>query len=791
MRIFSSLVTGLFLSMVLNLHAQMAPVGQWKNHSAYSQAQQVVHTKDKIYCVTTGALFAVNLNDNSYETLSKVNGLSDVGVTGINYDSVSNTLIVSYQDANIDIIQNGVISNLPDIKIQPINGSKKINDIYFQSPLAYIACGFGIVVVDIQKLQTNETYYIGPGGVAENVRSIVSDGQSLYAGTDQGVFVAPLNSPNLNDFNSWTKQSGLPTGITYASFNTLAYFNGYVYANFSANISSNLWQQDVVYKFDGNSWSATNIANDNFRKLHVFNGNLVTVGQYSVNIYGTNDAIVPNTSNYATYGWVNAAPEDAYLDPQFTAWIADRNFGLIKMAANGITGEIHNPNGPKTPNVFSMNSSGGYVYSVPGGLQTYNIDGFMSYFNNQWQTAYGKQNNLNPPINMDTIHDLICVVADPFNPAHAYAGSDEHGVLEFMNGQFVKLYNPSNTGGVLRSQQVVSGYYRTEATGVDMDSLGNLYIANGQTKTPIVVLRPGGIWQGLDFSSIINYPITGQLMVSKLSNQVWINLTKSNSILTYNISQSNGGVFTPPSTANAKILTPGVGRGNLPGNVVTCFTEDKNGAIWVGTDQGITIFNNPAAIYNGGNFDAQQPVVTQNGYNQYLIQGEQVNAIAVDGANRKWVATATTGVYLLSSDGTSLVHHFSADNSPLISNNVLAVTINGKTGEVFFGTDHGIISYRGNATEGGSGFGKIYAFPNPVKHDYHGPISITGLAANSDVKITDLVGNLVYHTTALGGQATWNGTNFNAERVQTGIYLVFCTAPDGSKTEVTKILFIN
>ena len=111
MRIFSSLVTGLFLSMVLNLHAQMAPVGQWKNHSAYSQAQQVVHTKDKIYCVTTGALFAVNLNDNSYETLSKVNGLSDVGVTGINYDSVSNTLIVSYQDANIDIIQNGVISN--------------------------------------------------------------------------------------------------------------------------------------------------------------------------------------------------------------------------------------------------------------------------------------------------------------------------------------------------------------------------------------------------------------------------------------------------------------------------------------------------------------------------------------------------------------------------------------------------------------------------------------------------------------------------------------------------------
>jgi hypothetical protein len=183
--------------------------------------------------------------------------------------------------------------------------------------------------------------------------------------------------------------------------------------------------------------------------------------------------------------------------------------------------------------------------------------------------------------------------------------------------------------------------------------------------------------------------------------------------------------------------------------------------------------------------------VQQNGYTQLLFQAQQVNAIAVDGANRKWCGTQTAGVFLMSADGTKQIYNFTTSNSPLMSNQVTSITINSITGEVFFGTPIGVISYRGTATEGGSEFGQVYTFPNPVKHDYTGPIAIANLVDNADVKITDITGTLIFKTIALGGQAIWDGNNFSGERAHTGVYLVFCSSPDGTQKAVTKILFIN
>ena len=119
------------------------------------------------------------------------------------------------------------------------------------------------------------------------------------------------------------------------------------------------------------------------------------------------------------------------------------------------------------------------------------------------------------------------------------------------------------------------------------------------------------------------------------------------------------------------------------------------------------------------------------------------------------------------------------------------MAINQQNGEVFFGTDKGLVSYRGTATEGAAFFSNVYAYPNPVPHDYAGSVAITGLVANSDVKITDINAEVVYHTTALGGQAIWNCTSQDGQRVKTGVYLVFCTSPDGSQSHVSKLLFTN
>jgi ligand-binding sensor domain-containing protein len=215
--------------------------------------------------------------------------------------------------------------------------------------------------------------------------------------------------------------------------------------------------------------------------------------------------------------------------------------------------------------------------------------------------------------------------------------------------------------------------------------------------------------------------------------------------------------------------------------------------VWVGTTKGVSVFYSPDFILEDGaeGWDAQRIIVSQGGFNQYLLDAEEVSAICVDGANRKWLGTRKAGVFLVSPDGTQQIANFNTTNSPILSNTINSLCINGETGELFIGTDQGICSYRTDATAGGAVFGKVYAFPNPVRPDYRGTITISGLVTDADVKITDVSGNLVYQTVANGGSATWNGLLYSGERAATGVYLVFCTNADGSQTKVTKILFVN
>jgi len=227
-------------------------------------------------------------------------------------------------------------------------------------------------------------------------------------------------------------------------------------------------------------------------------------------------------------------------------------------------------------------------------------------------------------------------------------------------------------------------------------------------------------------------------------------------------------------------------------NDVHCVAEDNDGAIWLGTSKGVAVYNNPGRIWDTDNFYAIQPSLDLNdGLYHPLLENETVTAIAVDGANRKWLGTKNSGVYLVSETGTKEILHFTASNSPLFSDNIVSIAINQKNGEVFIGTEKGMISYMGEAIEGKSTYDSVYVYPNPVRETYDGPVTITNLIENSEVKITDIAGNLVYRTTSLGGQAIWDGTNLNGRRVKTGVYLVFCNDENGEETHITKLLFIN
>ena len=220
--------------------------------------------------------------------------------------------------------------------------------------------------------------------------------------------------------------------------------------------------------------------------------------------------------------------------------------------------------------------------------------------------------------------------------------------------------------------------------------------------------------------------------------------------------------------------------------------SDADGNIWVGTEgEGVKVFYSPQNVFTGQDFDAQNIYVQQDGTTQLLFAEQVIPAMAVDGANRKWVAVKSAGVFLLSADGTQQVHHFTRNNSPLFSDTVTSIAINQKTGEIYFATPIGIISYRSTATEGAADFSDAYAFPNPVNHDYLGVIAIRGLMDNTTIKITDISGALVFETQSLGGQAIWDGKDHKGNRVATGVYMVFCTNENGSQKLATKILFIN
>jgi hypothetical protein len=322
---------------------------------------------------------------------------------------------------------------------------------------------------------------------------------------------------------------------------------------------------------------------------------------------------------------------------------------------------------------------------------------------------------------------------------------------------------------------------------MEYDTSSNLWVTNSNVTTCLNVYKHDGTWQAFDFTGLIPVGTTvGKLMITR-SGKKWMILPRGGGMLVFD----DNGTLSNTNDDLKRKLGFSAGIGNLPGTEVYSMAEDDDGNVWVGTDKGVAVFYCADNILTSAGCDAQQILITQDTYVQILMETQTVTGIVVDGANRKWIGTDGGGVYLFSPDGQKQLEHFTAANSPLLSDNITSMNMNQKTGEVYFGTSKGIVSYRAEAIEGEDHMGDVYAFPNPVSPDYHGPIAITGLVKNADVKIADIRGNVVFKTTALGGQAIWDGNNFKGERAASGVYVVFISNEDGTEKAVTKILLIN
>lgn len=780
--------------------AQNLPLGQWQDFLSYRQGLAVCEGGGNVYCCTSSGVFTYNLSDNSLQRYSKVSGLSDIGCTVARYNTFTNTLVIGYSNGNIDLLNNNQIINLPDLKNSPAEGAKTINNIYFNNNLAYVSCGQGIMVIDLTQNIILSLYKIGNRGTALNVYSITIFNDTIFAATENGIYKTAASDPDPQNYQDWKIVSHpAPVGV----YNAIVSCGNKMYASFSMRLTGNnlaAFKQDTLYVYNSGKWSLDTITHNGHHDTDGIHENMLSLQSITFNdtsyltyCGASNVVVLDNFGDTAVHLFsynfsnnVNAV--DAVFDNTKHLWMADPNYGLVK-ASNSFDGENFYPSGPFSNSAFAMAIQGSTIYLAPGAYdnsyapESITNIGISEYFDNFW---YRLIDDASP----DTIQNLCCVAIDPKNSAHAFAGSWNNGLVEYYNDSIVNFFNGSNSS--LRSliDAQIPTYYSLRVGGVAFDSSENLWATNsGVDSKYLSVKQRNGTWQSMDFSDIPNIPIDGIVttLIVTHSGAKWM-IFPGNGILAY----QDNGTFAQPTPSNSVFINGSVNNGHLPSPNIYCITEDQNGAIWVGTDLQVVVFYSPDNVFNGpGGWDAQNIYVQQTGYTQYLMQNQFTTAIAVDGANRKWIGTLGGGVFLMSADGTQQILNFTSANSPLPSNNILSIGINQITGDVFLGTDQGVVSYRGEASLGATGFSNLYAYPDPVPHGYSGPIAINNLVANSDIKIATVSGEVVYHTVALGGRAIWNGTNFSGERVQTGVYLVFCTSPDGTQSAVTKLLFVN
>ena len=761
------------------------PIGSWRDHLSYYQTQKLALVEDRILVSAGSAMFYYDKDDNSIERFSKVNGLTDAEIVQLAYDKTTKSIIVVYDNSNIDIIQKDKVYNIPDIKVRSIEGSKSINNIMFNNKKAYLSCGFGIVVLDLERKEIFETYYIGYNSSKINVNSSVIDNDTIYAATVNGLFSAPYKSPALATSETWKKYESLDnpndTEIKYLfKYKDRLMAGIKIDDNFIHLLERSNGQWDTVFADLLTYWIKPT---DDYLVLKTWGS--------------SNQAIIIYDSNYSQqkiidveWGQITNDYNNLEITPEVgdviiqgdELWLSHEKAGglifLKDFKSNSVAKSIY-PNGPLSNAVFSITAANDIIYVAPGGRNIQNAPrgypGNIYQFDGSYWDCLSNYRDYS-----NIIKDIIHVSVDPRNPKHLMAASWWNGVIEILDNKIIKVWDSTNTNNVLKDN--VYGY---RIAGAEYDLSSNLVVANSLSSEAFCYLNYRDEWGSFNtFNNIGQAEILG-LMLDKFNHGNYYKFlwTNRNEILAID-NQNNQIVIDPNNGAKDQ------------SNKVNCMVQDSEGEIWIGTDKGIKVIYSLENLFelgqtNKSSITCNNIIYQEEGIAQYLLNFDNINCIMNDGGNRKWVGTERNGIFVFSPNGDKQLYHFTAENSPLYSNRIITMAQEQKTGEIYIGTDLGLLSYKAESTNAAEEAGSLTAYPNPVKPDYNGIIAIKGFVFDSDVRITDITGNMVAHLKSIGGQAVWNGKNFNGERVSSGVYLVFGSAEEGKETAVGKILFIR
>ncbi|NQW36939.1 MAG: hypothetical protein HQ471_08045 [Flavobacteriales bacterium] len=766
------LITLLFFSY-FTASSQSDFSSNWEDYFSYNNAKDFVKAGSKIYTAVDNGIFIYDETTDTSAKFSSVNGLSGKTVTTVSFDETTGNAFIGYESGLLEIIGNtGKIHISADIERLNITGDKQINHIFNADGKLLLATPFGIVVYNTETLQFGDTYFIGDGSTPVYVNKLTVYQNVIYAVTQNGVYSANLNNPNLIDFNNWTQ----PQGSLLGNFTNIKVFNSKLYVT----------KDNVLFSID----TSNNTLKEKKRVTSTILG--LNSSDFFLTFNTSSSATVLDTdlklvATFSSSGAFNFTLHTAFAQDQ-NIYLATQEFGILKADLQNPTAyqEIH-PEGPSSNKVFSITAENNNVWVVYGGYD----DAYTPQGTRKGFSHFNGSNWINTPYsNTYPARDLVHITMDPNVDNKAYISSWNDGILVVENDVVTTLLDDQNSGLERLFLAGAPDFKSIRINGSAFDKNGNLWVANAWVAERLKKMTPDDSWNSFDLSAALtdNSALGLNDLVVDKSNSIWIG-SRRNGVLVFN---ENG---------NQKIaLTTEVNSGSLPDPNVRTIVVDSNNRIWLGTLKGLVTFSNATGVFNGSN-NAEPVIILDEGIPKKLLGDQTVNTIAIDGANNKWFGTDTGGVLGTNPSGATTLFNFNKDNSPLPSNRILRIEVDNTSGKVFIATDKGIVAFKSKVAPFGDVLKSAYAYPNPStkSNDF---ITIDGrhgdhLPKGTNVKILDAAGYLVYETNVVegqelsGGKVVWHKTNLAGKKVASGIYIVLLTIGDKSEVATTKIAIIN
>lgn len=755
LKIFYAYLSFLFLMIpVVEGQDNNRLIGDWRTYLSHKKVIKSVARGEEVFTITTGGMFVWDDANKEIRTFSTVEGMSGINPTTIHYDPASNQIFIGYSDGMIDFFEEpDQIKSLTDIQRNSFFTQKRINQFASDGSRLFVATDFGLVVYRLENSLPEFTItQIGDNPNREPVQSVALYEDKVWAVLGIGeLYNIPISFPNLTDPSAWISEKGqfdLP-------------FNVFI-EEIGAN-STHLYARvdNGVYRKENGAWALFPPFNDAQDRINI-QENFVSATRL------TRTTLVGPDGN----------AQNLFLGSSVTDFLVANGIYYPGYSVNGLErigdGERINitPEGPTNNLVTRVAAGNGELYIAPKGHTASfgpDLDASGIYYFNQ-DLGWRILNRVNGGLNDVRANRGFARVSYDANSGKAYGGSWGTGMVELQNGELLNFYDCENSGlSIINAPCTFSNAQNTRVSGIDTDDQGNVWASVAFGQDPLVMRSPEGEWVTFPanrFPSSIHFL---DLLVDNFGTKWMVNQRAG--LVIYNDRR------TPEDLSDDIMLSlrTGVGNGNLENEDVKSLAMDQEGFIWVGTAKGVYVFFDPFSISEGVIADASAPIFER----RKLLNEETINAIAVDGGDRKWIGTEN-GLYLVNPAGDKLIYHFTTENSPLLSNSVSSLAIDGSTGEVFIGTEAGLLSYLGEATTGVTDCESLFIYPNPMFTDEEAPLVIRGISRKSTVKITTISGQLVRELPAeTGGTAIWDGNDIRGNKVHSGVYLALIQDPDG------------